>query len=138
MKNGEIMKTMIARNLDILIKRAGINPYTLHEKTKVPQPTIHRILKGESADPRTNTVKPLAKFFGITVEELRERDLTAEASAPEKTQYIAKTSEEKALLKLFRNLTEDQQKQVLESLEQTTQQNLELWQQLSKIMKPKK
>lgn len=30
----------------------------------VPQPTIHRILSGESKEPRPSTLKPLANFFG--------------------------------------------------------------------------
>lgn len=50
---------------------AGLSQNELAERTNVPQPTIHRILIGESKDPRHSTVKPLADFFGVTVAQLR-------------------------------------------------------------------
>ena len=49
-----------------------ISGYALSEATLVPQPTIHRILSGESRDPRTDTLEPIAKFFGLTVSALRD------------------------------------------------------------------
>lgn len=49
----------------------GVTGYALSESTKVPQPTIHRILVGQSADPKTATLKPLADYFGVTLEQLR-------------------------------------------------------------------
>lgn len=54
-----------------------ISPYALASETGVPQPTIFRILTGESDDPRTKTLQPLAKYFGVSVADLRDRDLTA-------------------------------------------------------------
>lgn len=48
-----------------------VSQYALAKKTGVPQPTINRILKGGSADPRSETVRPLADFFNISPEELR-------------------------------------------------------------------
>lgn len=53
-----------------------ISPYALASATGVPQPTIFRILTGESDDPRTKTLQPLAAHFGLTVSDLRDRDLT--------------------------------------------------------------
>jgi SOS-response transcriptional repressor LexA len=49
-----------------------ITGYALSEYTKVPQPTIHRILTGESRDPKTQTLEPIAAFFGLTVSQLRD------------------------------------------------------------------
>jgi len=43
----------------------------LARQTGVPQPTITRIRKGQSIDPDTRTLEPLANYFGITVPELR-------------------------------------------------------------------
>lgn len=54
-----------------LMERTSINQNELADRTRVPQPTINRILSGESKDPRHSTVKPLADFFGITVAQLR-------------------------------------------------------------------
>jgi hypothetical protein len=40
-------------------------------KQNVPQPTIHRIVVGESKDPKSNTLKKLASRWNITVAQLR-------------------------------------------------------------------
>jgi len=71
------MPTLIARNLDVLMRRENTNPTKLEKETKVPQPTIHRILSGESKDPRTGTLQPLADYFGVSVSDLRVVDLSA-------------------------------------------------------------
>lgn len=41
------------------------------DENGVPQPTIHRILTGTSKDPKSHTIRRLAKFFGITEAQLR-------------------------------------------------------------------
>ncbi|MCG9054413.1 helix-turn-helix domain-containing protein [Laribacter hongkongensis] len=64
----------IKDTLKALMEQRGITQNELGEKTKVPQPTIFRILSGESKDPRHSTVKPLADFFGVTVAQLRGDD----------------------------------------------------------------
>lgn len=61
----------------------GVNPNSLAtelEKLNMPvhQPTIFRILSGESQDPRTNTIKPLADYFGVTVSQLRDHDFVTQ------------------------------------------------------------
>lgn len=62
------------------MRMRDINPTDLATKTGVPQPTIFRILTGESNDPRTTTLRPIAAYFGVTVEQLREGDLSAETN----------------------------------------------------------
>ena len=69
MKNA---KSTIARNLEALMRKAGTNPHELQRATGVPQPTIHRILTGESRDPRYQTLEPLADFFKVTPAALRD------------------------------------------------------------------
>lgn len=69
----------VAKNLAALLEIHALNPTELAERTKVPQPTIHRILAGESEDPRTNTLRPIAAYFGIPVNALREGDVTVES-----------------------------------------------------------
>lgn len=73
MKKPELL---VKKNLEWLIDQRGTNPHELQRVTGVPQPTIHRILTGESTDPRTKTLQPLARFFGVCVADLRDRDLT--------------------------------------------------------------
>lgn len=67
--------TLIAKNLEWLMGQRKTNPYELQRATGVPQPTIHRILTGESSDPRTKTLQPLADHFGVSVADLRDVDL---------------------------------------------------------------
>lgn len=75
--------TLVAKNLEWLISQRKTNPYELQRATGVPQPTIHRILTGESSDPRTKTLQPLADYFGVPLADLRERDLASPADATE-------------------------------------------------------
>lgn len=75
------MKTahlLVKNNLEWLMRQRGTNAHELSRTTRVPQPTIHRILTGESTDPRTTTLQPLATYFGISVADLRDRNLAAE------------------------------------------------------------
>lgn len=132
---------MIATNLDFLMTREGINPTILSERTGIPQPTVHRIASGESKDPRTSTVKPLAEYFGFTVADLKERDLVAESTGVlEKKipQHKAITPQEQALLELFREVTDEQKASVVRTLEAQKQDNERLWKELSKVMKMRK
>ncbi len=62
----------IAKTLDALMKKRKVSQYALAEATGVPQPTIQRILAGISKDPKTATLDPLAKFFGMSTAELRQ------------------------------------------------------------------
>lgn len=59
--------------------RAHMNPHSLAKETGVKQPTIFRILEGESLTPRDKTLRPLADFFGVSVQDLRYADLTHRA-----------------------------------------------------------
>lgn len=54
-----------------LMKDHNISQNQLAAKTKVPQPTIQRILSGESRDPRHSTLEKIARFFKVNVSELR-------------------------------------------------------------------
>lgn len=68
---GSSGKPEVARRLDGFIRQAGIPEYELAEKTGVNQPTIHRIRKGKSQDPKSASLRPLAAFFGISEDQLR-------------------------------------------------------------------
>lgn len=69
-----------------------VSEYRLAAETGVPQATINRILKGVSVDPKTDTVRPLAAFFGITVEDLRgtspEIQIREEGLTPEALEFL--------------------------------------------------
>jgi phage repressor protein C with HTH and peptisase S24 domain len=61
----------VADNLRSLMRTEELSENQLSRNTGVPQPTIHRVLSGRVADPRDGTLRPLAEYFGVTVEELR-------------------------------------------------------------------
>jgi transcriptional regulator with XRE-family HTH domain len=63
----------LADNLRYLLDKAELSENALADKTGVPQPTINRILRGQSRDPRDSTLEPIAKFFRVSVEALRRR-----------------------------------------------------------------
>lgn len=75
---------LVKTNLEWLIVQCKTTPSALERLTGVPQPTIHRILSGESSDPRTKTLKPLADFFEVSVADLRDKDLSAEGVVEQK------------------------------------------------------
>ncbi len=80
----------VAANLRRLIRARGISENQLSRHTDVAQPTIHRILAGHTADPRDGTLRPLAAWFGVTVEQLRTELPDTDTAAPSKGQYRIK------------------------------------------------
>lgn len=72
-------ESRVASNLAWLMERKGTNANALAVElarlgAPVPQPTIFRILTGESKDPRTASLQPLADYFEVTVSALRDHD----------------------------------------------------------------
>lgn len=60
----------LAHNLRRLLDARNISEAELARQTSIPQPTLHKILSGKTNDPRASTVKSLADFFGISIDEL--------------------------------------------------------------------
>jgi SOS-response transcriptional repressor LexA len=58
--------TTIGERLRQLMEEQGIGENELARRSKVPQPTIHRILKGVSNSPRINNLEKLAASLGTT------------------------------------------------------------------------
>lgn len=62
----------LSDNLRKILHAHHENANSLSLKIGVPQPTIHRILQGDSVEPRRTTLEKIAKYFGLTVEQLYE------------------------------------------------------------------
>lgn len=73
--NNATHKSLVAKNLDYLMAKHRLNPTSLASATHQNQPTLHRIMTGESPDPRASTLQPYATYFGVTVNQLRTVDL---------------------------------------------------------------
>lgn len=71
----------VISNLQFLMERGGLNPHSLAKRSGVPQPTIFRILEGESTSPRDKTLRPLAEFFGVSIQDLRYGDLAGQSDS---------------------------------------------------------
>ena len=53
-----------------LMKGLNLNESQLARESKLPQPTIHRLLSGQTADPRLFTLLQLADYFQISLDQL--------------------------------------------------------------------
>lgn len=69
--------------LQALLDQKGENPLSLSKKTRVPQPTLFRLLSGDTKEPRRSTLLPIAKHYGFPVEAFfagKPIDFTSSAS----------------------------------------------------------
>jgi phage repressor protein C with HTH and peptisase S24 domain len=67
---------MLQKNIIYLMESAGHNTNSLAEASGAIQSNIFRIVEGQSIEPRYKTLKPLADYWGVTVDDLRTKDLT--------------------------------------------------------------
>lgn len=64
-------------NINLLMQQKGVaNVTELAKNTRIPQPTMHRLVTGDIKDPKYALLKRIADYFKVTVEELVENDLT--------------------------------------------------------------
>lgn len=52
------------------IKEANISEYRLAKDIKMPYHTLHQLITSETICPKVNTLKPIANYFGISIEQL--------------------------------------------------------------------
>lgn len=60
----------LSDKLKQLIAEDKLNTTTIAEKSGVDRRTIHSIIKKENLNPRIETVKRLADYFGVTIDNL--------------------------------------------------------------------
>lgn len=87
----------VAVNLRQLMRARGISENQLSRDANVAQPTIHRIVAGHTEDPRDRTLRPIAEWFGVTVEQLRTELPTSVAIDPKRDDYRIKPTTGSAL-----------------------------------------
>jgi SOS-response transcriptional repressor LexA len=66
----------VARNLQWLMQQEQVTQQGLGDATGVGQSTINRILTGRNLKPRDVTLHPLAIHFGVTMDDLKTKDLS--------------------------------------------------------------
>lgn len=57
--------------LNKLLFENKIKATELAREICIPQPTLHRMLVGKSPNPHRSTLEPIAKYFNITIEQLK-------------------------------------------------------------------
>ena len=64
------MTDNLAKNLKKLLTIHGVAPSQVAEKCGVGKPILSRILSGETYNPQVETLKPIAEFFKVTIDQL--------------------------------------------------------------------
>lgn len=60
----------LGSKLKKLLFDKGMKPIDLAREVNMPPPTIHRLITGKSTRPYKSSLKPIADFFSISVDEL--------------------------------------------------------------------
>jgi SOS-response transcriptional repressor LexA len=63
-------KNKLSTTLKFLLERMSLSESELARQTGVCQPVIHRMASGETDNPKIQTLRPLAKFFSISLDQL--------------------------------------------------------------------
>lgn len=74
---------MISENLKKLIEEHNLNTLELARRTGIGQPVIYRIMTGETDNPKIATVRTLADYFGISVNQLLGENSISSFNKPE-------------------------------------------------------
>ena len=69
-------------NLRRYMSKENINSNQLAKKAGVKQPVIHRILSGETLDPKVGTISSLANYFQVTIDELIKETVNTPSTIP--------------------------------------------------------
>ncbi len=74
----------LAINLRRLLDNKNISEAELARQTSIPQPTLHKILSGATSDPRASTLKSLAEYFDISIDDLMSGTATNKRKSDQK------------------------------------------------------
>ena len=53
-----------------LMSQKGLTSSELARKTRIAQPVIHRLMAGDTVNPQILTLKPIADYFNISIDQL--------------------------------------------------------------------
>lgn len=70
----------LAKNLTYLIRSHLITQTALARATGVPQPSLNRMISGTTKEPRYANLQAIADYFSVSVDDLRNTDLSAKSS----------------------------------------------------------
>lgn len=64
----------LSLNLKALMSLSKINASELARRTGIAQPIIHRLSTGQNVNPKLATIKPISRYFTVTVSQLIGED----------------------------------------------------------------
>ncbi len=68
--NSDNLEFNIRQVLSELMEKHAISEAELARRTQVPPATINRLMAGATPDPRLSTVRPLAHYFNVSIDQL--------------------------------------------------------------------
>jgi transcriptional regulator with XRE-family HTH domain len=69
------MKKTLASSIGILMEKAGLSIAELAQTLGLPKATLHKIVTGKSARPRSKTLSVLSEYFKVPVVQLLQGDI---------------------------------------------------------------
>jgi SOS-response transcriptional repressor LexA len=79
--NESTLGLKIKENLLTLTKKHNISEAELSRKVNLPQATVNRLLNGSTDDPRASTLKAIADFFNVSVDQLISNKLIKKSTS---------------------------------------------------------
>lgn len=71
------MTTLLSKNVHWLMAKNKIASLSeLARISGIPQPTLHRMTTGEAKEPRHSTIKPIADYFGVSLSDIIDKDMS--------------------------------------------------------------
>jgi transcriptional regulator with XRE-family HTH domain len=68
--NNWIRMNNLASVLSFLMSKNGLTSSELARRTRVAQPVVYRLMNGDTENPQILTLKPIADYFGVSIEQL--------------------------------------------------------------------
>lgn len=68
--NSDNLEFDIRKTLSELMEQHAITEAELARRTQVPPATVNRLMAGATPDPRLSTIRPLARYFNVSIDQL--------------------------------------------------------------------
>lgn len=79
----------LSLNMKTLMSSARINASELARRTGIAQPIIHRLSTGQNVNPKLATIKPIARYFMVTVSQLIGEEPLPAGSSDESPVHVS-------------------------------------------------
>lgn len=106
----QILEALIRKDRSLLKEDGSINQNAAARAIGINQPTLFRVLSGETTEPRAKVVAAIAAYFEVEPAQLRGEKPIPGISSPPSFSGVRLTKDESLLLTLYRNLSPSAQK----------------------------